>query len=137
MSEKTFVLTVVTPESRVFQDSVNMVIVRTTEGDIGVLAGHTPLVAPLEIAPMTIKIGDNERKAAVNGGFVEVTPDHMTILAESAEMAEQIDVDRAEAARSRAEERLAQHQGDVDFARAQAALQRALVRLQVAGRDQG
>lgn len=135
MSDKTFVLTVVTPQRRVFQESVNMIVVRTTEGDIGVLPGHTPLVAPLEIGAMSIKTPVGERQAAVNGGFLEVTPEQVIILAESAEMAEEIDVNRAEEARVRALERLDKKQADVDFARAQAALQRAVVRLRVAGRD--
>jgi F-type H+-transporting ATPase subunit epsilon len=135
MAERTFILTVVTPQRRVFQESVNMIIVRTTEGDIGVLPGHTPLVAPLEVGAMTVKTSDRERKAAVNGGFVEVTPEQVIILAESAEMAEEIDVHRAQEARTRALERLEKKQEDVDFARAEAALNRAMVRLRVAGRD--
>ena len=135
MAERTFVLTVVTPQRRVFQESVDMVIVRTTEGDIGVLPGHTPLVAPLEVGAMTIKSASGEREAAVNGGFVEVTPEQVIILAESAEMAEEIDVSRAQEARNRALERLDKKQSDIDFARAQAALHRAATRLRVAGRD--
>lgn len=133
MTEKTFLLTIVTPQRRVYQQSVNMVIIRTTEGDIGVLPGHTPLVASLEVGPMTIKLEGNDRKAAVIGGFVEVTPEHVIVLAETAELAEEIDVGRAEAARQRALTKLEGKKDQVDFARAQAALQRALLRLQVAG----
>lgn len=133
MTEKTIVLTIVTPQRRVFQQPVNMVIIRTTEGDIGVLPGHTPLVASLEVGPMTIKVDGGDRRAAVIGGFVEVTPEHVIVLAETAELAEEIDVRRAEAARQRALANLEQKKDQVDFARAQAALQRALVRLQVAG----
>ncbi|MDD4657876.1 MAG: F0F1 ATP synthase subunit epsilon [Eubacteriales bacterium] len=135
MSDKTFVLTVVTPERRVFQEAVNMVIVRTIDGEMGVLPGHIPLVAPLAIGPMRIKTGDNERQAAVNGGFIEVTAEHVIILSESAEMAEEIDVARAESARQRALARLGKKQADVDYARAQSALQRAIVRLKVAGHE--
>ncbi len=133
MTDKTFILTIVTPQRRVFQQPVNMVIIRTTEGDIGVLPGHTPLVASLETGPMTIKHKGQDRRAAVNGGFVEVTPDQVSVLAETAELAEEIDVERARRARERAEEKLAQKKEGTDFARAQAALQRALVRLDVAG----
>lgn len=135
MSDKTFVLTVVTPQRRVFQESVNMVIARTIEGEIGVLPGHIPLVAPLATGAMTIKTPAGERKAAVNGGFIEVTPEQVIILTESAEMAEEIDISRAEAARQRALQRLDKLQSEFDFTRAQAALQRAVVRLRVAGRE--
>ncbi|HBI57001.1 MAG TPA: F0F1 ATP synthase subunit epsilon [Firmicutes bacterium] len=135
MSDKTFILTVVTPERRVFQETVNMVIVRTTDGEMGVLPGHIPLVAPLAIGPLRIKTGDDERKAAVNGGFIEVTAQQVIILSESAEMEEEIDVARAESARQRALARLDKRQADVDYARAQAALQRAIIRLKVAGHE--
>jgi len=135
MSVKTFVLTVITPERRVFQDAVNMVIVRTVDGEMGVLQGHIPLIAPLAIGPMRIKIGDDERKAAINGGFIEVTAQHVIVLSESAEMAEEIDVARAEAARQRAMGRLEKKQAEIDYARAQSALQRAIVRLKVAGHE--
>ncbi len=135
MSDKTFVLTVVTPERRVFQETVNMVIVHTVDGEMGVLPGHIPLIAPLAIGPMRIKTGDDEHKAAINGGFIEVTAEQVIILSESAEMAEEIDVVRAEAARQRALARLGKKQADIDYARAQSALQRAIVRLKVAGRE--
>ena len=135
MSDKTFILTVVTPERRVFQETVNMVIVRTTDGEMGVLPGHIPLVAHLAIGPLRIKTGDDERKAAVNGGFIEVTAQQVIILSESAEMEEEIDVARAESARQRALARLDKRQADVDYARAQAALQRAIIRLKVAGHE--
>jgi len=135
MSDKTFVLTVVTPQRRVYQESVNMVIARTVEGDMGVLAGHAPLVAPLAIGVLTIKHPNGERRAAVNGGFIEVTPDQVIILTEAAEMAEEIDISRAEEAKARASARLEKKQSDIDHARAQAALQRAIIRLRVAGRE--
>lgn len=136
MSDKTFVLTVVTPQRRVFQESVNMVIARTTEGEIGVLPGHIPLVAPLATGAMTIKTHTGERKAAISGGFIEATPDQVIVLTESAEMEEEIDIGRAEAAKHRALQRLEKKQTDIDFARAQAALQRAVIRLRVAGREE-
>jgi len=135
MSDRTFDLTVVTPERQVFQGPVAMVIVRTVDGEIGVLPGHAPLVAPLAIGPMTIKTPAGDRKAAVNGGFIEVTPRQVTILTEAAEMAEEIDVRRAEEAKKRALARLEKKRADIDYARAQAALQRAIVRLKVAGRE--
>lgn len=135
MSDKTFVLTVVTPERRVLQESVNMVIVSTIEGEIGVLPGHTPLVAPLTIGQMTVKSPTGEYRAAINGGFIEVTPEQVVILTDAAELAEEIDIDRAEEAKNRALARLDKKQADLDYARAQAALQRAIVRLRVASRE--
>lgn len=133
MSDKTFVLTVITPERIVLQENVSMVIVRTVDGEIGVLPGHIPLVAPLAIGPMRIKSGEEERNAAINGGFIEITGRQVTILCESAELAEEIDVARAESAKQRALARLdTKQQSDIDYARAQAALQRATVRLKVA-----
>ena len=133
MSAKSFVLTVVTPEHKVFEQTVEMIILRTVDGEIGVLPGHIPLVASLSIGPLRIKTAGGERIAAINGGFLEVTAEKVTILTESAEMAEEIDVARAESARQRALARLDDRQAEVDFARAQAALQRAMVRLKVAG----
>lgn len=133
MSDKTFVLTIVTPERQVFQAAVNMVILRTVDGEIGVLPGHIPLVAPLAIGPVRIKTNGEEQNAAIGGGFIEISAGNVLVLSESAELAKEIDVARAEAARQRALTRLEKKQADLDFARAQAALQRALVRLKVAG----
>jgi F-type H+-transporting ATPase subunit epsilon len=106
------------------------------EGEIGVLPGHIPLVAPLTIGAMTVKSPAGQRKAAISGGFIEVTPEQVVILTEAAEMAEEIDVARAEEAKMRALARLEKKQADIDYARAQAALQRAIVRLRVAGREE-
>lgn len=134
MSDKTFILTIITPERQVCQEPVNMVIVQTVDGEMGVLAGHIPLVAPLTIGPMRIKTGAGERQAAISGGFIEISSQGVLLLCETAEMAEEIDVARAESARQRAQSRLQEKKADIDFSRAQAALQRALVRLKVAGR---
>jgi F-type H+-transporting ATPase subunit epsilon len=112
-----------------------MVIVQTLDGEMGVLPGHIPLVAPLDIGPMRIKTGEVERRAAINGGFIEVTGSRVIVLSEAAEMAEEIDVARAKSARQRAEARLEAQQAEIDFARAQAALKRALTRLKVAGHE--
>lgn len=132
MSDKTFVLSIITPQRQVFSGPANMVILKTVTGEIGVLPGHIPLVAPLAIGPLRIKIGEKECRAAINGGFIEITGQQVNILAQSAELAEEIDVLRAESARQRAQDRLEKKQADLDHARAQAALQRALVRIQVA-----
>lgn len=132
----TFLLEVVTPERKVYAEQVNMVSVKGVEGELGILPNHIPLVTPLRIAPISIKIqGSGDVVIAVNGGFMEVRKDKVVILAESAELPEQIDIDRAKAAKQRAEKRLAEtKQDNVDFKRAEAALQRAVNRIGVSGK---
>lgn len=111
-----------------------MVICKTKDGELGVLPGHIPLVAPLDIGITRLKINDETYKVAVNGGFMEVRPDKVTILAQSAEKASDIDVARAMEAKKRAERRLQQKQENIDFQRAELALKRAMNRLTVAGK---
>lgn len=112
-----------------------MVIARGVEGDLGILPNHMPLVTPLKIAPVRIKTdGDKEQQIAVSGGFMEVRGDKVTILAETAELPEEIDVERAKAAKARAEQRLIDKHPDLDYKRAELALLRAQVRLQVANK---
>ncbi|WP_261303441.1 F0F1 ATP synthase subunit epsilon [Paenibacillus andongensis] len=132
----TFLLEIVTPERKVYAEQVNMVSVKGVEGELGILPNHIPLVTPLKIAPITVKKqGSKDEIIAVNGGFMEVRKDKVVILAESAELPEQIDIDRAKAAKERAEKRLAEtKQDNVDFKRAEAALQRALNRISVSGK---
>ncbi|AET57716.1 F0F1 ATP synthase subunit epsilon [Paenibacillus terrae] len=125
----TYLLEIVTPERLVFAEQVDSISVRGSEGDLGILPGHLPLVTPLKIAPVRIKTGGQTEVIAVNGGFVEVRKDKVVILAESAERSEDIDVERARAARERAELRLQSKQEKVDHHRAEVALQRALNRL--------
>ncbi|MDQ0492613.1 F0F1 ATP synthase subunit epsilon [Paenibacillus brasilensis] len=125
----TYLLEIVTPERLVYTEQVNSISVRGSEGDLGILPGHLPLVTPLKIAPVSIKIGGQTEVIAVNGGFVEVRKDKVVILAESAERSEDIDVERARAARERAELRLQSKQEQIDHHRAEVALQRALNRL--------
>lgn len=123
---------IVTPDRKVFSEQAEMVIARTTEGEIGVLPNHSPLAAMLQISAVRIKQDGREVTAAVSGGFMEVKPESVTILAESAEFPEEIDVERAKAAKERAEKRLREKQENIDFHRAQLALNRALNRLKVA-----
>ncbi|MCK9906602.1 F0F1 ATP synthase subunit epsilon, partial [Frankia sp. Cpl3] len=109
-----------------------MVIARGVNGDLGILPNHMPLVTPLKVAPVRIKTdGDKELKMAVSGGFMEVRGDKVTILAETAELPEDIDVERAKAAKTRAEQRLNDKHPDFDLDRAERALQRAMARLDV------
>jgi F-type H+-transporting ATPase subunit epsilon len=125
-------LEIVTPDRVVYNQDVNMVIARATDGDIGILPGHAPLIAGLAIAPLRIKFEEGEEQLAVTGGFIEVQPQKVTILAKTAETPAEIDVRRAQEAKGRAENRLKSDSEDIDFTRAEIALQRALVRLQVA-----
>lgn len=125
-------LDIVTPERIVYSEDVNMVIARATDGDIGVLPGHAPLVAGIEVWPLRVLNDESERQISVCGGFIEVKPDKVTVLAACAELPEEIDVKRATAAKERAEDRLKIGPPDIDLQRAEAALRRAVVRLRVA-----
>jgi F-type H+-transporting ATPase subunit epsilon len=127
----TFLLEVVTPERKVYAQDVDMIVVKGVAGELGILPNHIPLVTPLKIAPVTVKKGNTSEKIAVNGGFMEVRKDKVVILAESAELPGDIDVERARAAKERAEKRLAS-KDEFDFRRAELALQRAMNRLDVA-----
>ena len=105
-----------------------------SEGYLGVLPGHTPLLATLKVGELWYRIGEEKRFLAIASGFGEVLPESVTVLAEIAEPAQDIDVPRAETARKRAEERLARGTIDVDIERARIALLKSLVRVQVASR---
>lgn len=123
---------VVTPERVVYSGQAQMVIARGVQGDLGILPNHMPMVTPLKTAPVQIKVeGDQTLRMAVSGGFMEVRGDKVTILAETAELPGDIDVERAKAAKERAEKRLADKYPEIDFERAERALQRALARLDV------
>ncbi|SDB86628.1 F0F1 ATP synthase subunit epsilon [Shouchella lonarensis] len=126
-------VSVVTPDGAVYEDEgVELAVLKTVEGEIGVKAKHIPLLAPLAIGPARFLKGGKEAQVSVIGGFVEVRPDQVTILAEAAERPEQIDLSRAEKARQRAEERLHKQQEGIDKKRAEIALQRAITRMNVA-----
>ncbi|WP_458411675.1 F0F1 ATP synthase subunit epsilon [Schinkia sp. CFF1] len=133
---KTIQVSVVTPDGAVVDQDVEMVSVKAISGELGILPGHIPLVAPLAISAVRLKNGNTTDQVAVSGGFVEVRPDKVTILAQAAELASEIDVDRARAAKERAERRMQQAKtDDVDFKRAELALKRAINRLNVGGRS--
>jgi F-type H+-transporting ATPase subunit epsilon len=127
---------VVTAERRVFEDAVSMVVAPGIEGQLGILPHHAPLMTTLTYGELIIhREGQEDEYIAIGGGFLEVGPDHVTILADSAERAEEIDEQRAEAARHRAEELMEQKQReDIEFIRAEAALRRSVLRLKVARR---
>lgn len=124
-------LDIVTPEKVAYSDDVNMVIARTTSGDIGILPGHAALIAALDIWPLRVVTDSGEMQVSMCGGFIEVQPEKIIILANCAELPDQIDITRAETAKERAERRLRESKGDTDVARAELALKRAIIRLAV------
>jgi F-type H+-transporting ATPase subunit epsilon len=132
MAEKLF-LEVVTPQKAVVSEPVDSVVAPGSEGEFGALKGHTTFLTSLKVG--TLRYTDasgKEKHLFVNGGFAEVLPDKVTILAESAERSQDIDVVRAQAAKERAEQRLANRAAGIDLLRAELALRRALYRLKVA-----
>jgi F-type H+-transporting ATPase subunit epsilon len=115
-------------------ERVDEVEIPGVEGYFGVLPGHTPLLAALQVGELWYRQGQEKHYLAIAYGFAEVQPDRVTILAQIAERADEIDVARAEEAKRRAEERLAKPANDIDFERARIALMKSLFRLQVASR---
>lgn len=133
---KTIKVNVVTPDGPVYESEVEMVSTKAQSGELGILPGHIPMVAPLQIGAVRLKNGGKTEFVAVTGGFLEVRPDKVTILAQAAEKAENIDVERALRAKERAEERLHQSKQDhVDFKRAELALRRAINRINLSKGD--
>ncbi len=127
-------LDIVTAERVVYSDEVDLVVAPGVEGELGILPHHAPLMTMLQPGELRIKKGEEESYLAVSGGFIEVRPDRVIILADAAERAEEIDIERAEAARRRAEEQLKQKLSRTDAAAAEAVLRRSLVRLKVGSR---
>ena len=127
-------LEIVNPESSVVSEPVDEVQICGAEGSFGVLPGHTPLLATLQVGELWYRKGQDTSYVAVSFGFAEVLPDRVTILAQIAESADHIDVTRAQTAETRAKDRLARPTRDIDVERARLALLKALVRLRVASR---
>jgi F-type H+-transporting ATPase subunit epsilon len=127
-------LEIVTPDRSLVTAQVDELQLPGSEGYFGVLPGHTPMLATLKIGEMWYRIGQETHYLAIAFGFVEVLPERVTVLAQSAERAEEIDVARAQAAKQRAEERTARSSADIDLERARVALMKSLIRLQVASR---
>ncbi len=131
----TFILEIVTPARQVVREAVTEAQVPVRGGYIGVLPGHTPLLAEMGVGELSYHAGNHAHSCTAMGGFVEVLADRVIVLADGAERAEEIDVARAQNARDRAQKRLANpNDPSVDWKPAQAALERAQVRLQVAAR---
>ncbi len=129
-------LQIVTPDRQLVREPVDEVEIPGSEGYFGVLPGHTPLLASLAVGELWYRKGQEKTYLSVAFGFAEVLPDRVTILAQIAERAEDIDPARAEEARTRAEARLGQPKAEVDYERARAALMKSLTRLQVSSRIQ-
>src|SRR5438128_3963914 len=121
-------------ERSLVNEQVDEVEIPGADGYFGVLPGHTPLLALLQVGELWYRRGQEKTYLSIAFGFAEVQPDRVTILAEIAEKAEEIDIARAEAAKKRAEERLVKATVDMDFERARIALLKSLIRLQVASR---
>ena len=132
--EQKLLLRVVTPTRSVVREDVDEIQAPGLAGYLGILPGHAPLISELKPGEMSYRQGKTLRKLAVSGGFLEVLPEQVTVLAETAEWPEEIDVSRAEAARKRAEQRIKSPDAECDINRATVALQRALSRLHVVGR---
>ena len=129
---RTFDFSVVAPDGQVFRKEVEFVVVPGVAGEIGILPNHAPLVAGLGIGVIRYTDEGVVRKIAISGGFMEVANNKVTVLAKTAEKAEDINVERAKAAKERAEKRLQERRPDTDILRAQIALQRAIARLKAA-----
>jgi F-type H+-transporting ATPase subunit epsilon len=132
-------LEIVTPDRALLREEVDEVVVPGSQGEFGVLPGHTPLLSTLKVGELWYRQGQERHYLAIAFGFVEVLPNRVTVLAQVGERAQEIDVQRAERAKQRAEQRLAQAQPhltqvDFDIERARIALMKSLLRLQVASR---
>lgn len=128
---KTVEVNVVTPDGPIYNGEAEMVSTKAKSGELGILPNHIPMVAPLQIGAVRIKKGGKTEFIAVSGGFLEVRPEKITILAQAAELAETIDFARANAAKLRAERRLQDKQDNVDHKRAELALKRAINRISI------
>ena len=128
--ENKLTLDIVTPYGSVLSEEVDEVSAAGSDGDFGVLAGHVPFITTLKVGMLTFRKGSQTSYVFVNSGYAEVSEDKVIIIADSAEMSEDIDVERAKEAMKRAEERLRKTE-EFDFARATASLERATIRIQV------
>lgn len=129
-------LSIVTPERSLLNEQVDELLIPGADGYLGVLPGHAPLFTELKVGELSYRKGNTWTSLAVAWGFAEVLPDQVRVLAETAERAQEIDLERATRAKERAEQRLSKGGGDIDYDRALVALQRALIRIQVAQKRQ-
>jgi F-type H+-transporting ATPase subunit epsilon len=128
-------LEIVTPERLAYSETVDSVVLPGSEGELGILPHHAPLVSTLGVGELRIRKGGTEETFAIAGGFLQVGPDKVVVMAETADMASEIDLEKAQEARREAERTLEDASGEpVDLARARAQLQQALLRIRVAER---
>lgn len=128
---KLFHVQVVSPDRIFYEDDIEMLEVRTTEGEIGVYAGHIPLTSIIAPGVVRFMVNGETKEAALHDGFLEILPEKVVILAESCEWPDEIDINRAREAKVRAERRLKGSEGEINEKRAELALRRALLRLQL------
>lgn len=124
-------LQVICPDRMFYEGEVSMVELNTTEGEMGIYPKHIPMTCIIAPGILTITEAEGLKNAALHSGFIQILPEKVTILAEAAEWPHEIDLDRAEAARGRAEERIRTRDSKTDIARAETALQRAVARINV------
>lgn len=129
-----YLLEIVTPDKNFFEGDVEMTIVRTTEGDIGILKDHEPVVAPVSVGAVRIKIDGEFKEAACAGGFLTVDADKTIIITDAAEWAGEIDVDRAKQSADRAAKRLEEGYDELDILRAKVSMERAMNRIRLSTR---
>ena len=132
MAEKTLQLDVVTPEQTIVSEEVEIVMAPGYFGEFGALRNHIPFLAQLQPGEVKYRKGGQLEVMVVGGGYAEVLPTKVTILATTAERAQDIDLERARAAKERAEQRLKERQDELDCLRAEAALQKAIARIRAA-----
>ena len=130
---KYFQLEIITPDRVFYEGEASMVEFTSVDGEMGVYKHHIPLTTVLVPGIVTITEANGKKEAAIHAGFVQILGEKVTFLAEIAEWPDEIDINRAQAAKARAEERLRSHSADVDVARAEIALKKALVRIGVKG----
>lgn len=128
---KSYLLEIVTPDKNFFEGEVEMAIVRTTEGDIGILKDHEPIVAPVSVGAIRIKIDGEFREAACSGGFLTVDSERTIVITDAAEWADEIDVDRAKSSADRAAQRLEENYDELDILRAKVSMERAMNRIRL------
>lgn len=135
MADNKFKVEIVSPDRMFFQGEADMLELKTTEGEIGILAGHIPLTSILAPGVMHIMQGSEIKEAAVHDGFLEILPDKVIVLAESCEWPDEIDISRANEAKLRAERRLKGNEGEINVARAELALKKSLIRIELANKQ--
>ena len=135
MADNKLKIQVVSPDRMFYEGEADMLELKTTEGEIGILAGHIPMTSILAPGIMRIIEGSEVKEAAVHDGFLEILPDKVIVLAESCEWPDEIDISRANEAKIRAERRLKGNEGEINITRAELALKESLIRIELGNRQ--